>query len=209
MNVLIKNKFQFSHSVDELLLFDNQLKNYLKEFTMYDDRYSYDCLHILCENEQLFHHWISLERQVCQKKLDTMFVVNDPTAPGGENLLNLNAEKQMNDVWACVYSDIDKMKPPHCAESFMSMINAITDRFNELPYQSKKLQFIALQIELINDFHLRICQIIRDEAKAPFGKIYLGALNAVNYVMSVLDEWKNSTVLFIQNRNLNTEYFEI
>ena len=92
---------------------------------MYDDRYSYDCLHILCENEQLFQHWISLERQVCQKKLDAMFEMND-AASGAENILNLNPEKHMNDVWSCVYSDIDKMKPPHCAESFMSMINAIT-----------------------------------------------------------------------------------
>lgn len=43
---------------------------------------------------------------------------------------------------------------------------------------------------------MRLCQIIRDEAKAPFGKIYLGALNAVNYIINILDEWKNSTVFF-------------
>lgn len=55
---------------------------------------------------------------------------------------------------------------------------------------------MSLQIELIGEFHMRLCQIIRDETTASnsFGKIYLGALNAVNYIISVLDEWKNSTV---------------
>jgi hypothetical protein len=52
---------------------------------------------------------------------------------------------------------------------------------------------------------LRICQIIRDEAKAPFGKIYIGALNAVNYIMSVLDEWKNST-FYIEMHYLKLRY---
>lgn len=214
LHVLMKNKFQFSHSVDELLLFDKQLKNNLHESSFfYDSQHVYGCLHILCENDLLFSNWISLERQVCQKKLDTMFVNLLPCGPQGSHgsnqeqnvLLNLNGDKQLDDVWACDYSDIDKMKPPHCAESFMSMINAITDRFNNLPYQSKKLQFVSLQIELINDFHLRICQIIRDEAKTPFGKIYLGALNAVNYIMNILDEWKNSK-FYIQMHYLKLRY---
>ena len=76
----------------------------------------------------------------------------------------------------------------------MIFILKIKDRFSELPYQSKRLQFVALQIELINNFHMRICQIIRDETKLPFGKIYLGALNAVNYIIMILEAWKNSTV---------------
>jgi len=197
---LIKNKFQFSHTVDELLLFDAQLKSELKEFMLYDGRFFSGSLQILCQNEHLFTNWINLERHVCQKKLDMMFIsspIGNLEETGSLNLLN--ADRRSSDVWCCDYSDVDKMKPPHCAESFMSMIKAITDRFSELPYQSKKLKFVSLQVELINDFHLRICQIVRDEAKSPFGKTYLGALNAVNYVINILDEWKNSTVWALSN----------
>lgn len=43
-----------------------------------------------------------------------------------DGLYSLSLDKQFNDVWSCDYSDIDKMKPPHCAESFMAMIKAIT-----------------------------------------------------------------------------------
>ncbi len=200
MDNLIKNKFQFSHTVDELLLFDAQLKSELKEFMLYDGRFFSGSLQILCQNEHLFTNWINLERHVCQKKLDMMFIsspIGNLEETGSLNLLN--ADRRSSDVWCCDYSDVDKMKPPHCAESFMSMIKAITDRFSELPYQSKKLKFVSLQVELINDFHLRICQIVRDEAKSPFGKTYLGALNAVNYVINILDEWKNSTVWALSN----------
>ncbi len=64
-------------------------------------------------------------------------------------------------------------------------------------HQSKKLKFVSLQIELINDFHMRLCQIVRDEVKTPFGKIYMGALNAINYIINILDEWKNVDVNII------------
>ncbi len=71
LNALIKNKFQFSHTIDELLMFDAQIKCYYKEF--YEKRNFYSCLHILCENETIFSNWINLQRQVCQKKLDQLF----------------------------------------------------------------------------------------------------------------------------------------
>jgi hypothetical protein len=58
---------------------------------------------------------------------------------------------------------------------------------------SKRLKFIQLERELIEDFHMRLCQIIRNEVKTPFSKIYLGALNAVNYIIYILDEWKMSS----------------
>ena len=72
--------------------------------------------------------------------------------------------------------------------------NEIKDRYSNLPYPSKKLRFVNMQIELMKEFHMRLCQIIRGEVKSPFSKIYLGALNTVNYVIYVLDEWKNSPV---------------
>lgn len=51
-----------------------------------------------------------------------------------------------------------------------------------------------MQIDLLNEFHMRLCQIIRGEVKNPFSKIYFGALNTVNYLIYILDEWKNSPV---------------
>lgn len=144
LHILIKNKTQFSHSINELFLFDMQLKTYLKDFIFYDTTSFYSCLHILCENDSLFTTWINVERQVCQKKLDMMFVnlnqnssmsspdLTEPNSKQQSVSLNLlGIDSQINDIWCCDYSDIDKMKPPHCAESFMSMIKAITGKLRK------------------------------------------------------------------------------
>jgi hypothetical protein len=109
---------------------------------------------------------------------------------------NSAQNQKINEIWSCNYSDVDTMKPPHCAESFILMLKTMKDRFANLPYPSKKLRFIHLQLELINDFHLRLCQIIRDEMKTPFSKSYLGSLNTINFIIYVLEEWKNSKVCF-------------
>ncbi len=204
---LLKSQVQFSHTIDELLLFDSQLKTYLyaSEFSIRENNL-YTCLHFICENPTLFSHWLNLERQVCIKKLDMIFSYLTPVSEidgsadkSISSILNndngQNVEK-LNEIWSCNYSDVDTMKPPQCAESFILMLKTMKDRFSGLPYPSKKLRFVSLQIELIKDFHLRLCQIARDEVKNPFSRSYMGALNTINYIIYVLDEWKNLTVSF-------------
>jgi hypothetical protein len=208
---LIKNQIQFSHTIDELILFSSQLDTYLSYDGSKTSRATniYSSLHVICENPRLFSHWLSLERQLCQKKLDTLFISlnrgtrssddkettsNSSSKPTANFSLFNNNEKLIDEIWSCSYGDVDEMKPSHCAESFILMIKAINERHSSLPYASKKLRFVCLQLELLNDFHLRLCQIIRDEVKTPFSKVYLGALNTVNYIIYILDVWKNSLV---------------
>lgn len=79
----------------------------------------------------MLEQWINLERDVCQKKVDNLFsclnrdgdssLANDEKA----NIFSLS-NKSENEIWSCNYSDIDLMKPPHCAESFVLLIKAIT-----------------------------------------------------------------------------------
>lgn len=213
LDSLLKNQVQFSHTLDELLLFDAQLKSYLKSSVLVSgslSTQSYTCLHFVCENTPLFNHWLSLERQVCQKKVDLMFsylttassAIDNSNQDGGKTLNSLIRNEnqdldKLNEIWSCNYSDVDSMRPPQCAESFILMLKTMKDRFAQLPHPTRRLRFIQLQIELVKDFHLRLCQIARDEARNPLSKTYLGSLNAFNYIIYVLDEWKNSTVAYI------------
>ena len=205
---LIQNKVQFPHTIDELIAFDAQLKAYVKSLELRGESTLYSCLHIICENPALFAHWLSLERQICQKKVDLIFSglnqasSSDQGGIGGGDKSSLGAangksslfSEKATEIWSCNYADVDMMKPPNCAESFILMIKAIKERYTNLPYPSRKLQFVDLQLDVLVDFHLRLCQIIRDESKTPFSKNYLGVLNTVNYIIYVLDEWKNSPV---------------
>lgn len=137
LNLLIKDKFQFSHTIDELLLFDIQLKTYLKEQMVYESENFTSCLNVICKNEEFFSNWLNLERLLCTKKIDQMFAYlnktnlepldsNDPGGKQSHKTFSLNDQKSYYDIWQCNYSDVDKMKPPHCAETFMSIIKAIS-----------------------------------------------------------------------------------
>lgn len=76
--------------------------------------------------------------------------------------------------------------------NFFSLV--YIDRYENLPYASKKLRFLKMQITLMDDYRLRLCQINRDELKDPLSKTNFGVLNAINYILFILDEWKNSKV---------------
>ena len=135
---LLKNQSQFSHTINELLLFDSQLKTYLQSNEVsLKNFHMYTCLHFICENPLLFSHWLNLERQVCQKKLDLIFSYLSPinaqeSQEADKSISHIlsgsdagqNVEK-LNEIWSCDYSDVDNMKPPHCAESFILMLKTM------------------------------------------------------------------------------------
>lgn len=196
IKMLLENSEQFLHTIDELLNFNNQLISFLKsnENAAFNTDYQnfYTSLHIICENQLIFNHWLNLEKQIWQKYLDEMFS-NDSLSL----FLNLNLENQLSQNFQDSNEGLLKNETfmsTKCAEYFILLIKSIQDRYYNLPFASKKLSFANLQIDLLKEFHLRLCQILRDEANNIFSKTYLGVLNTIHYVIKVLDEWKNSKV---------------
>lgn len=88
-----------------------------------------------------------------------------------------------------------------CSQIFV--LDQYPDRYTDLPYSSKKLKFFQLQVELFNDFHMRLCQI-REEAKTPLSRNYLGVLNTANYIIYILEEWKYNPVCSIGLNSLHS-----
>ena len=130
---LINHNKLFSHTIDELLLFDVQLKNYLKELKeikqqlVYENENFISCMNILCQNEDFFSNWLNLERLSCTQRIDQMLQKQSSSINvSSDSLSSLNEEKTYNDIWKCNYSDVDKTKPPQCAETFMLMIKTIS-----------------------------------------------------------------------------------
>jgi hypothetical protein len=82
-----------------------------------------------------------VERQSYQKKVDAILSSlnsNSTYLPGISSLneneaLNKNkqahsileGDKSKESVWACLYADVDTLKTPYCAESFMLMVKSI------------------------------------------------------------------------------------
>ncbi|XP_053263242.1 RAD50-interacting protein 1 isoform X5 [Podarcis raffonei] len=164
----------FCHLVDEVLLFERELHSvhgYLNSFP--------SCTHILSE-ETCFQRWLTVERKFALQKMDSM----------------LSSEA----AWISQYKDItdvDEMKVPDCAETFMTLLLVITDRYKHLPAAARKLQFLELQKELVDDFRIRLTQVMKEETRMPLAFRYCAILNAVNYIATVLADWADN-VFFLQ-----------
>ncbi|GFR73909.1 RAD50-interacting protein 1-like [Elysia marginata] len=180
----------FSHLIDEVLLFDSELRN----------TYLYPpilpgCLDVLCLPDALTK-WLIIEKKFAMQKIEQM--LNSPTC----------WESQYKDI-----SDLDEVRVPECAESFMMLLQTITDRYRKLPVSDAKLQFLGLQLELLEDFRMRLVQVMKNTSTAPTGHIQCAVLNAVHYVTQVLRDWSELT-FFLQllcyknNRSLKTEVTE-
>ncbi|XP_072509199.1 RAD50-interacting protein 1 [Notamacropus eugenii] len=164
----------FCHLVDEVLLFERELQSvhgYPSTFP--------SCMHILSE-ETCFQRWLTMERKFALQKMDSM----------------LSSEA----AWVSQYKDItdvDEMKVPDCAETFMTLLLVITDRYKNLPTASRKLQFLELQKDLVDDFRIRLTQVMKEETRASLAFRYCAILNAVNYISTVLADWADN-VFFLQ-----------
>ncbi|XP_067602069.1 RAD50-interacting protein 1 isoform X1 [Pseudorca crassidens] len=173
----------FCHLVDEVLLFERELHSvhgYPSTFA--------NCMHILSE-ETCFQRWLTVERKFALQKMDSM----------------LSSEA----AWISQYKDItdvDEMKVPDCAETFMTLLLVITDRYKNLPTASRKLQFLELQKDLVDDFRIRLTQVMKEETRASLGFRYCAILNAVNYISTVLADWADN-VFFLQLQQAALEVF--
>ncbi|KAM8972102.1 RAD50-interacting protein 1 [Pelodytes ibericus] len=171
---LLYDDVLFCHLVDEVLLFQRELHSahgYISSLP--------NCMHILSE-ETAFQRWLTVERKLALEKMDSM----------------LSSEA----AWTSQYkdiSDVDEMKVPDCAETFMTLLLVITDRYKNLPTAGRKLKFLELQKDLVDDFRIRLIQVMKEETRAPLGFRYCSILNAVNYVGTVLGDWADN-VFFLQ-----------
>ncbi|KAM9705602.1 RAD50-interacting protein 1 [Menidia menidia] len=171
---LLYDDVQFCHLVEEVLQFEKELRN----------NHSYPAvlpglLHILLEDTVL-QKWLTVEKKMAVEKMDTML-----SADG---------------AWSSQYKDIndmDELKAPDCAETFMTLLQVITERYRTLPCPSAQFKFLRLQTELVDDFRIRLTQVMKEESRYPLGVPYCAILNAVNYISTILRDWGDD-VFFLQ-----------
>ncbi|XP_061662102.1 RAD50-interacting protein 1 [Syngnathoides biaculeatus] len=171
---LLHDDTLFCHLVEEVLQFEKELRR----------NHSYPAplpglLHLLLDDAVL-QKWLTVEKKTALEKVDAM----------------LSAEG----AWSSQYKDIrdmDELKSPDCAEMFMTLLEVITDRYRELPCPSAQLKFLELQKELVDDFRIRLTQVMKEESRCPLGPRYCAILNAVNYISTILTDWADN-VFFLQ-----------
>ncbi|XP_062339516.1 RAD50-interacting protein 1 [Osmerus eperlanus] len=172
---LLADDTLFCHLVDEMLQFEKELRGPLAYPPALPG-----VLGVLLEDSVL-NKWLSVERKMAVEKVDTML-----SADG---------------AWSSQYRDISDMDDmtltPDCAETFMTLLLVITERYRPLPCQQAQLRFLALQRELVDDFRIRLTQVMKEESRWALGPRYGAILNAVNYISTVLADWGDN-LFFLQ-----------
>lgn len=94
-----------------------------------------------------------------------------------------------------VTGDVDENHVTESGNSFLTLLSTITERYEELPQPGHRLQFLQLQLDLIDDFRVRLLQKLQEENLEPLSSKFPNILNTVNYVRDVLEEWGVNTVI--------------
>jgi len=90
--------------------------------------------------------------------------------------------------------ELDELRVTECGESFLTLLLTITERYSSLPQPGHRLQFLELQLELLDEFRVRLLQLLH-ETSEPLNPQLVAILNTMSYLALVLQEWGGLTVL--------------
>ncbi|XP_068631637.1 RAD50-interacting protein 1 [Battus philenor] len=168
----------FAHAVDETLGFHRELQS----VTGYPMNM---VLHVLTKAEH-FIRWIAVEKRYALSKMDEALGSeqwSEPVAAGVEVAVGTV-------LWV-----------PRSADWFIALLKTIEDRYSMLPEPGHRLQFLELQLELIEEWRIRLTQLMaaaNSSVKADTFLIISGphpltaVINASHYTRTVLLQWAHS-----------------
>lgn len=169
----------FAHLIDEILSFEQDLKSLLA----YPNTLP-SAVNVLTQ-PLYFTKWLAIEEKFTSDKMDLILSVdNDPWEmldPFGFTHITSPVAAALNKHEEV---ELDELKIPKCADQFVRLLEAMKERYCILPQPSHQLQFLDLQIELIDSFRRRLVQLHNTSAVNTFD-----ILNAIFYVAAVLREW--------------------
>ena len=172
-----------AHTIGEVLSFETDLRS------SYDYPSSQPSPLLILTQPHFFSRWIDLEKAFAVDKMDVL----------------LSSEK----TWSCVggydgTEEDDGVRLTHCAEGFLQMLLAITDRYKTLPQPGHRLQFLDLQLDLLDEFRIRLLQLARQDAFLDLQALAKNSsnnicaiLNTVSAVVNVLTDWSDLPVIKI------------
>ncbi|GAB0095589.1 RINT1-like protein [Sergentomyia squamirostris] len=155
---IAQDEHLFSHLLDEVLSFEQDLKDTLN----YPNTFP-SAITVLTQAQYLVK-WLNIEKGFTTNKMDEIMTGESP--------------------WEFIEpSSFEELKIPKCVDQFLHLLDGIRERYRSLPQPGHQLQFLQLQLELIDNFRRRLVQL--HNTNVGITKV----LNAVNYLTSVLREW--------------------
>ncbi|CAH2037618.1 unnamed protein product, partial [Iphiclides podalirius] len=168
----------FAHAVDETLGFHRELVAVV-------GRECGEVVSVLTKAENLVR-WLAVEKKYALLKMDE--------ALGSEQW----CEPVVSGVGVAVG---DVLWVPRAADWFVALLKTIEDRYATLPQPGHRLQFLELQLELVEEWRVRLTQLMGAAMDALQPETFLtssgpqpltAVINAAHYTRAVLLQWAHS-----------------
>ena len=122
----------------------------------------------------VFSRWLNMERKFAFEKLDKAVCEEG--------------------AWQ---SEVGDQLVPAAAQSFLSVLLSVTERYKFLKFPEHRLQFLELQTQLLEDFRVRLVQLVRSEHEEPLESNFCPIIVTVHHLIEVLRNWAE-TPFFLQ-----------
>jgi hypothetical protein len=166
--LLYEDDYLFGHCIEEILAFERELR--------FNVHYR-PSVHETLTGEHTLEKWLRIEKKYAIEKMDAM-------------LSSDTAWLSTSDV---EFDGATVLYVTEVAEKFAKTLLAMTDRYNILPQREHRFQFLDLQLELLEDFRIRMLQMKNEFEDQPLGESFCGVLNTVHYVTLILEDWEDTT----------------
>lgn len=103
-----------------------------------------------------------------------------------------------SDAFEPLTSDVEDLKITTCADAFITLLQTITDRYEALPQPGHRLQFLDLQLQLLDDFRVRLLQLVNAEEGDIIESAVPAIANSIYYIENILTDWGAMLVSFEQ-----------
>lgn len=157
------DEFIFSHAIDEALGFDKELK------LSYNYPINQPSVLSVLTQGLIFVKWLAMEKKFALEKMDAML------------------SSTTNDYVLLPPTENEDFKIMPSGEVFITLLQTITERYESLPQPGHRLQFLDLQLELLDDFRVRLLQLVNTEDSNSC-RIAIIA-NTTFYIENVLIDW--------------------
>ncbi|KAJ3044174.1 hypothetical protein HDV00_002851 [Rhizophlyctis rosea] len=185
---LLKEPDLLSHAIKETLLFDKALRE-VHLFTRERGGEWKGCVAVLTDNAEWFRAWLGNELEAAKIRFEDIVKADNAW-----------------DLAFATMDDVDETKVTKCAERFVILLEAVTERYNLLPHFPHRMAFFSeVQLALLEDFLQEVRDGIEGHVAAssiPSGwleekvegiQLLCRYITSLQYVADTLREWGEDT----------------
>lgn len=167
----------FSLTLDEVIIFNKQI-NFLVP-GIFEINPKLNPIYELFNDEEYFQRFILLEKNRLNEFVDSIF----------------ESDTSWNVVYGNDYTEDNRFVICEAADKFSLLLQNLIERSTFIPLDKYQLRIIYLIIDTIDDFCLRLSQIVHViEERWPFTKKFYSILNTFGFLLTLVNEWKNNSV---------------